>query len=527
MRKLLLIVLLAFSFSAAAQQDAWVYFNSKPEAAFYLAHPLEMLSQRSLDRRTAQGILLDDADVPVHQPFIDAVENAAGITVMAKSKWLNAIHVRGSEQDISALGSLDFVQSIDFANDALDTGKPVVAKKQTEMLVDFPYGNSANQIQMIEGHQLHQQGFTGSGKIIAVLDAGFPGVDDAAPFARLRDNNLILGGYNFVDRSDDFYTRSSHGTIVLSSMGGYVDGQLVGTAPDAGYYLFISEDTNSENPVEESLWVEAAEYADSLGVDIINSSLGYFGYDDPGYSYSFEDMNGLKGFASRGADMAFSRGILVVASAGNSGNSENPNIGVPADAVNVLTIGAVSPTGAHASFSSVGPTADGRIKPDIVAQGQSVVVAGPSGNISTTNGTSLSSPIIAGMAASLWQAVPNLTAEQLREVIIQSAHLFDNPNFQMGYGIPNFQEALELAQLSTADPEPASFVLYPNPFQDRIAMFYPSDDAILTLYDASGRRLLQTFPGQAELQTTGLSSGMYLYRIEAGGTSASGKLVKR
>ena len=527
MRKILLTVLLVLSLSAAAQQDAWVYFNSKPDAGFYLANPLEMLSQRALDRRTSQNIPLDALDVPVHQPYFDAVENAAGITVMAKSKWLNAVHVRGSHQEIAALGSLPFVQTVDFANDALDAGRSAPGLKNMEGLVDFPYGNSANQIQMLNGHLLHQQDYTGQGKIIAVLDAGFPGVDVAAPFARLRDNNLILGGYNFVDRTTDFYTRSSHGTIVLSSMGGYVEGQLVGTAPDAGYYLFISEDTNSENPVEESLWVEAAEHADSLGVDIINSSLGYFGYDDPGYSYSFEDMNAEKGFASRGADIAFSRGILVVASAGNSGNSENPNIGVPADAVNVLTIGAVSPTGTHASFSSVGPTADGRIKPDIVAQGQAVVVAGPSGNITTINGTSLSGPIIAGMAASLWQAVPNLTNAQLREAIVQSAHLYETPNFQMGHGIPNFQEALEIALLSTNDYHAEQSVLYPNPFSEWITLSQVTPDTVVTLFDASGRRLLSSLPGQPSLQTIGLGAGIFFYRIEGGGKSVAGKLVKR
>ncbi len=521
-------ILLFFLVSAMslAQQDAWVYLTSKPDAEIYLSNPLQMLSQRAIDRRTVQNIPLDITDVPVHHPFVMAVENSPGITVMARSKWMNALHVRGSQQDIAALQNLTFVASVDFANNDLNSGRSAAVAKNMELQVDFPYGDSANQIQMLQGHLLHQQGYTGQGKLIAVLDAGYPGVDTAGPFARLRDNGLILGGYNFVDRNDDIYSRSSHGTLVLSTMGGYASGQLVGTAPDSGYYLFITEDTASENPVEESLWVEAAEAADSLGVDIINSSLGYFNYDDPGYSYSFDQMDGNTGFASRGADHAFSKGILVVVSAGNSGNSPNPNIGVPADAHTALTIGAVNASGNFASFSSVGPTADGRIKPDVAAQGQGVVVAGPSGNIGTSSGTSFSSPIIAGMAASLWQAAPSLTNVQLAQVIRESAHLFDSPNFQMGYGIPNFSVALQNALLSTDSFAIVPPMVYPNPFSDKITLANIAPQAVMTLFDTSGRVLLRTSPGQSQIETETLVNGMYFYQIQWQGTSISGKLLK-
>ncbi len=331
-----------------AQEDAWVYFTDKPDTDSYLASPLTMLSQRALDRRAAQGIAVDQTDVPIHQAYIDQIAALGTVQVLAKSKWLNAIHVRGSQPDVSSLGNLSFVDHVQFADTSLnEAGKPRpqranATSKTLETAEDFPYGNSANQIGMLSGEYVHQQGYTGSDKIIAVLDAGFPGVDVAQPFQRLRDNNKILGGYNFVDRIENVYTRSSHGTMVLSTMGGYTVDQLVGTAPDASYYLFITEDAPQENPVEESYWVEAAEMADSLGVDVINTSLGYFGYDNPNYSYTYENMDGQTSFIARGADIAFSRGMVVVVSAGNSGNSADPFISTPADAANVLTVGAVN-----------------------------------------------------------------------------------------------------------------------------------------------------------------------------------------
>lgn len=367
MKKLTYFIVLFVSLTNfAQQQDAWIYFNDKPNASTFLANPLSMLSQRALDRRMAQNIVLDNTDVPVHQAYIDQIAATSGIVVMAKSKWLNAIHVRGSQTDIQALTSLSFVNSIDFANKALNTRlvqpkdlKIKKVEKKFEEQVMYNYGGSNNQIEMLNGHLLHQQDYTGQGKIIAVLDSGFIGVDTATPFQNLIANNQILGGYNFPDRNTNYFSRHNHGTSVLSCMGGFVDGQLVGTAPNAQYYLFITEDINEENPVEESYWVEAAEVADSLGVDIINSSLGYFEYDNPAYSYSYSDMNGSTAFASRGADIAFSKGMMVVISAGNSGNSANPHVAVPAEAIHALAIGAVDSNENYASFSSIGPFFDG------------------------------------------------------------------------------------------------------------------------------------------------------------------------
>lgn len=528
--------MLASSF-AFAQEDAWVYFNDKPNADTYLANPLTMLSQRSLDRRVAQGISLDTKDAPIEQSFIDQIAQLGTVEVMAKSKWLNAIHVRGSQSEINALAAFNFVDYVQFANPSLNpAGKPRrqnashTMAKTLDTQVDFPYGSSANQIEMLNGQFLHQQGYTGQGKIVAVLDAGFPGVNTVQPFKRLRDNNQILGGYNFVDRNEDIYTRSSHGTMVLSTMGGYVQNQLVGTAPDASYYLFITEDVNGENPIEESLWVEAAERADSLGVDVVNTSLGYFGYDNPNYSHTYEDMDGQTTFSARGANIAFTRGMIMVVSAGNSGNSSDPFIATPADAINAFTIGAVDAFGDYASFSSIGPSFDGRVKPDVDAQGQASVVANPSGAVVTASGTSFSGPIMAGMVASFWQAYPQLTNAQVMQIIRESASLYENPTDEMGYGIPDFMVALDLASLSVDTTNQSKFIVFPNPAQEQISVWLPDNvsQASMTIYNPLGQVVTQKkiSPQDRLVNLENLGSGVYLYTLTAGQTTQSGKLIK-
>ena len=498
--KKLFALLYIFSFTIYAQQDAWVYFPDKPDADYYLSHPLEMLSQKALDRRTAQGIALDEKDVPVSQSYIDAVTASEGITVMAKSKWLNALHVRGSIDDINALRNISFVSAIDFADRNLNSRPGSVqavsqanrVNKNLDVQANFGYGNSATQIQMLNGHLLHQNSFTGTGMTIAVLDAGFPGTDTSSLIQRAQQNGQILGGHNFVEGSDDVYTGGTHGSMVLSTMAGYADGSYVGTAPDASYYLFVTESMTYENPVEESFWVEAAEVADSLGVDVINTSLGYFHFDNPGYDHNYADLNGQQSFITRGANIAFTRGMFLVTSAGNSAGGSDPYVSVPADAFNTLTLGAVDGTELYAPFSSIGPTPDGRVKPDVMAMGLGSYVGSTTGELFAGSGTSFSSPITAGLVACLWQALPNLTNTQLLQLIRQSADRYANPDSQYGYGVPDFwaayQSGLPLATetISKLVTQP---LLYPNPAQSVLNITLPDaiDDAALTLYNNLGQ----------------------------------------
>ena len=537
MKKILFFILFFSCFVGFSQEDAWVYFNVKNNSQIYYDNPLQMLSQRALDRRTKQNIPLDSKDIPIDPSFISQIKLVSGITIMAKSKWLNSLHIRGTQTAINSLKSFVFVDKVDFANKSLNTtGKKTTGNKikavtkELEAKVDFTYGSSANQIQMLRGDVLHQQNYTGSGKIIAVMDAGFPGVNTAQPFQRLRDNNQILGGYDFVNKNLNYYTGNSHGTMVLSSMGGYKENSLIGTAPDASFYLFITEDSNAENPVEESYWVEAAEKADSLGVDIINTSLGYFEFDNAAYNHIYNEMDGKTAFMTRGAEIAFSRGMIVVASAGNEGATVNPHVAVPADGISVLTVGAVNTTKTVTSFSSIGPSYDGRIKPDVMAQGQSVVLSDPSGNIVTANGTSFSSPITAGMVASLWQAFPNKTNAAIKDLIVKSADRYTSLNNQYGYGIPDFSLALSNG-LGIVEFLKKDIFVYPNPTNDLSNVSFSEDfeSGVFRIYTMLGQKLTEQIITKSSptISLKTLQSGIYIYEIDCNGNVTTGKLIKQ
>ncbi len=517
--------------STFSQEHAWVYFKDKPDEATFLANPLTMLTQKALDRRAKQNISLDTKDIPIPISYITAVNNAAGIDVKAKSKWLNALHILGSETDIKALLSLSFVESVDFAANDLNNKAQVSKHKRNkfEIQTDFNYGGSANQIEMLKGDVLHQKDFTGQGMTIAVMDGGFPKVNTLSAFQRMRDNSQIKGGYDYVQRNANFYTGISHGTSVLSTMAGFVDGQLIGTAPDADYYLFITEDGPNEAPLEESLWVEAAEKADSLGVDVINTSLGYNTFDDARYNYTYADMNGSTAFITRGADIAFSRGMLIVNSAGNSGDKTWHYITAPSDGFNVLSIGAVDGNGSIVGFSSFGPSSDGRIKPDVNAKGGSATIINSTGNVTTGNGTSFASPIICGVITCFWQANPTKTNAEIMKAIKESGHLFNNPNDQEGYGIPNFETALNT--LGVDDLFTTDFKVYPNPFQDNILVDFTdtAHQLEIVIYDVLGRSVLkqQLNNQNAMIDTRSLSQGIYLLRIKQDKSLKTYKILKR
>jgi subtilisin family serine protease len=520
------------------QEDAWVYFTDKPDFQSYYDAPLTMLSQRALGRRTNQNISLDIKDVPIQQSYIDEIGASNGIEVKAKSKWMNALHIQGSEADINQLTLLSFVEKIDFADRTINQTERKARKsknfnpdKTEKEQVDFAYGNSSNQINMLNGQFLHQQNHTGLGKIIAVLDGGFPGVNTAVTFKRLRDNNQILGGYDYVMRNANFYSGDNHGTFVLSAMGGYQVDQLVGTAPDASYYLFITEEGPLESPIEESNWVEAAEAADSLGVDIITTSLGYFGdHTNPAHDYKYEDMDGKTTFISRGAEIAFSRGMIVVASAGNSGGQTEPHIGAPADAKSVITVGAVTAQKGLASFSSIGPSYDDRVKPEVMAQGQQPVLSDENGNITTNNGTSFSCPIMAGMIACLWQAYPNKTNQEIRDLVIRSGDRFSTPTPTFGYGIPNFSSALNNG-LGVNQFSKNNAVVYPNPASDTVSIALPNelDKGMIIFYSLLGQKTLEiNLTKQTDaISLKSLNKGIYLYKIESDTYSRTGKLIKQ
>ncbi|MEZ4796101.1 MAG: S8 family serine peptidase [Flavobacteriaceae bacterium] len=533
-KKLLFLSFIFFQGVLFAQEDAWVYFTDKEDVANAIANPLTILTQKAIDRKANHNVVIDERDVPVNESYITQVKNATGIIVLAKSKWFNAVHVRGTETNINDLLNLSFVSSIDFADNSLDMSPNLVEQIKDKFsiedaLIDFDYGNTQNQVEMISADALHQLDYTGQGVTIAVLDAGFPNVNTMGAFQRLRDAGNLLDGYDFVNRTSNVYayTGNTHGTKVLSTMAGFIQNEYVGTAPDASYYLFRTEEAEQENPVEESYWVEAAERADSLGVDIINTSLGYKGYDNPNYSYTNNDLDGNTAFITKGANIAFEKGMLLVNSAGNSGAS---GVNAPADAEGVFTIGAVDLNGDYVSFSSQGSAIQPTQKPDVVARGAAAFVIGPDNIIVQNNGTSFSSPIMAGGLACLRQALPDLTNAEMMQLVRESGSQYATPDYFLGYGIPDLGSALA-AELSNQNIERTEFKLFPNPVETSLNVLFPDEveNAKLYIHDILGKLVLDTTiqPFQPiDLQQ--LSSGLYLLKIQAeGANSKSLKLLKQ
>ncbi|MBC8757672.1 S8 family serine peptidase [Kordia sp. YSTF-M3] len=540
MKKLIVLGILFFTqFSFAQTEHAWIYFTDKPDVANSLANPITILTQKAIDRKVNHGVVIDERDIPVNELYITQVKAQTGITVKAKSKWFNCVHVLGTQTDINALLNLAFVNQIVYADRSLNVSSRPSAVAQIERTVEkfetlvmYNYGDGSNQVGMIKVDKIHEADYTGEGVTVAVLDGGFTNVNTMAAFQRLRDNGDLLNGYDFVDRTSDvyLYTGNSHGTNVLSDMAGYIDGQFVGTAPDASYYLFRTEDAATETPVEESYWVEAAERADSLGVDVVNTSLGYNTFDESKYDYTIADMDGNTTFITKGSNIAVEKGLLIVNSAGNSGN--DPAWGIitaPGDG-NGFTIGAVNGSGNYASFSSRGRTPNIPVKPDVVAQGESVYVVSSGGNVELSNGTSFSSPIIAGGMACLVQAFPNKTNLELMQLVRESASIYANPTIQLGYGIPDFESVILTLSVAENRSE-ATIQVFPNPAKAIVQIKLPEgfENATITVGTLVGKtvKTYTTNTTYKNIDISELASGMYLLRIEANGVQFTKKLIKQ
>ena len=295
MKKLILLLSVLFAPFIYAQEDALVFFADKEDVATSIANPITIMTQEAIDRKAMHSTPIDERDVPVNEDYITQVKNASGITVYAKSKWSNNVYVRGSQSEIEDLLNFPFVTSVEFMDKDLNFAPTTVTtpdkfylENQSERIV-YNYGAAANQTTMLKADFLHQQDFTGEGMIVAVLDAGFPSVNTNPGFSEIISEGRLFGTYDFESRQVTVDGSSSHGTNTSSDIGGFIQDQFVGTAPEAFFYLFVTEYVPSENPVEEAWWVEALERADSLGVDVVNTSLSYRGYDNSAYDHSYTD----------------------------------------------------------------------------------------------------------------------------------------------------------------------------------------------------------------------------------------------
>lgn len=447
MKKLVLLVfalnICLGTFAQFTPEDTLKYrISLKDKAAtdYSLQKPEMYLSKKSIERRKRQGLEIDSTDLPVCKKYVDAIRKK-GVHVLVTGKWDNFVTVSCNDSMLIAeIAGLPFVRS----TERVWRG---VAKRASErdslinkpLRTDSLYGPAITQIKMSHADRLHEAGFKGQGMTIAVIDAGFHNVDKIEAMKNIN----ILGTRDFVNPEADIYAESSHGMSVLSCMAMNQPNVMIGTAPEASYWLLRSEDEYSENLVEQDYWAAAIEFADSVGVDLVNTSLGYYSFDDPTKNYRYRDLNGHYALMSREAAKAADKGIVVVCSAGNSGFGSWKKITPPGDAENVITVGAVNKYGVLAPFSSVGNTADGRVKPDVVAVGLGSDVMGTDGNLRHANGTSFSSPIMCGMVACLWQACPELTAKEIIELVRRSGDRAVFPDNIYGYGIPDLWKAYQ------------------------------------------------------------------------------------
>ncbi|MBT8196234.1 MAG: S8 family serine peptidase [Bacteroidia bacterium] len=485
-----------------------VYLTDKNTTEVTDALAKQQLSKKTIEKRIRKDIPFNTYDLPVSNDYVLELKQRNSV-VKQKSKWLNAVLIESNNiESIEEIKTLPFVKSIQklskakvkhqpsghFKNSIIDHNS---FNKLSRLKTQNEYGMAYNQIEMVNGVALHNKGQKGEEMTIAVFDAGFVSVGNLSLFDEMFAEGRYLGAYDFVIDSTKLSAAHTHGTQVLSIMVGNNPGEYIGTAPNANYWLFRTEDVFAEYLAEEFFWAMAAEYADSVGVDIINSSLGYTTFDDPTENHTYNDMDGNTTPITIAADIAASKGILVVNSAGNSGNSSWFYIGAPADGDSVLAIGGADSTGTYTSFSSKGPSFDGDIKPNVSAQAEGTWIANPWANgIGKGNGTSFSGPIIAGMAACLWQAHPTKTNIDVMRAIEKSCHQYDNPDEFLGFGIPDFVLAdAILSGINVQDFNKDEIVnLYPNPTPNNFTIsYYSSTDQFVEveLIDVSGRLVQQ------------------------------------
>ena len=439
--------LFVLSMGQASAEKVYKYrvsLKDKVGTTYSIDKPEEFLSERAIERRNRQQLPIDETDLPVSGKYVDELK-ATGARLVTTSKWNNTVVLEVSDtllmDEISKKSFVTGVKKVWVSPDSIPP-RNMKRKKEVKNKVektDCHYGNALRQIEIHGGDSLHSAGFAGKGMHVAVIDAGFYNADEIKFFRKMD----LLGTKDFVNPNSDIYAENAHGLMVLSCMAANLPKVFVGTAPEASYWLLRSEDNDSEQPIEEDYWAAAIEFADSVGVDVVNTSLGYYEFDEGFPAYRYRDLDGHYSLMSHSASLAADKGIVVVCSAGNSGDDPWKKVTPPGDSENVLTVGAINKNLVNARFSSIGNSADGRIKPDVMAVGVNSVVTGTDGSVSKGNGTSFASPIMCGIVACFWQACPWLTAKEVIEAVRQVGDRVDYPDNIYGYGVPNLWKAYQ------------------------------------------------------------------------------------
>ena len=530
----------------------WVQFTDKANTPYTLSAPEGYLSPRAIARRESQGIAIDSLDLPVDPAYISGLLAAGQFHLHNVSRWFNAVTITSTDTlALDTVQQLPFVKAMRMVQDGRPRISPAAGKFPTATKADVEiggtyasvYGASLRQVSMMNAHLLHAKANArGEGMLIGILDSGFDQADSLPAFDELRERNGIVYSEDLVNHDGDVYGDHWHGRSVLSVIAGHLRGKMLGIAPNVDVVLLRTENADSEYLVEEDNWVSGAERADSIGCDVLNTSLGYTTFDDSTQDHTWADLDGLTTRISIAAGIASRKGMIPVNSAGNSGSSDWHYISAPADAVDILAVGAVNDDRVVASFSSRGPSIDGRVKPDVSAVGWGTIGLGFDGtDIARINGTSFSGPLVAGGVACLWQLHQGRTAQEVMDAVRRSASHFDQPNDAIGYGIPDLWRAHlllggeDLTSLST----PQILSIQPVPFTDafEISLYSgPSQRLVLDLWDAAGRQVWsaeRSIDSEAYVRflvTDGallsLRSGFYVLRASLGQAELTQPVLK-
>ena len=526
--------MMSLGLTSWSQDQRFMVFFEDKNSSFSIDNPTAFLSQRAVDRRVKQNIAIIEEDLPVNQEYLQTLKELE-VTVWYPTKWLNGALIQTDSTKLSDISDLPFVNSIEYvAPGPLKSRNFGETQNKNQVLANGRVQSTELQNHLLGVDHMLMDGNTGAGITIGVFDGGFQGVDGISSFSHFDTNDQLKAAFDFVGNSPNVFRYDDHGTKALSVLGGNTPGVFTGSAVDADYILSVTEDVSSEYRIEEYNWLFAAEMADSAGVDIITTSLGYSDFDDRSMNYEPGDLDGTTTAISKAGTIAASKGIVLVFSAGNEGNSSWQTITAPADVKDAIAVGAIRNDSTKASFSSTGPTADGRIKPDVVALGVNTAVINRNGNVVFNNGTSFSGPQIAGLAAGIWQANPEYTYLEVIEAIRNSSHMGQSPNNQTGYGIPFYPNAKKLV-LSVESPEDAQMIqLFPNPMGDHLYLLSQTslEETSIFIHNTSGQAIIESRLSFVAANTAyridipELASGIYLVTVLAPEGAETFRLIR-
>ncbi|NOT76238.1 MAG: S8 family serine peptidase [Cyclobacteriaceae bacterium] len=528
-------ILTLFSSTLCAQGNRYVvFFKDKNSNPFSISQPEAFLSAKAIARRNKSAIAVNQEDLPVTPSYVTQVKNATGtpadVKVFFTSKWMNALLIETTPASLSSITALPMVARAEL----VAPGTKLIGGRVKQLKMKNSTGAAQatrTQLQMIGLDKMHSDGIFGEGIMVSIFDGGFQGVNTAAPFQSIYAEGRMKLVKDFVTNSSNVYQFDKHGTQVFSVIAAIAD-NYEGGAYKSNYNLFLTEDISSEYRIEEYNWTFAAEKADSAGTDIIQSSLGYNLFDDPTMDYTIANLDGKTAVISKAAAMARDRAIIVVVSAGNEGAKEWSLVTPPADVDGILATGAVNNAGLKVNFSSFGPTADGRIKPDVVALGLSTATILPSGAVGSESGTSLAAPLITSLVAGLLQAYPQLKPAEVVLAIRLSADKAANPDNRLGYGLPNYTAVKNYLESNASGDAVA---IYPNPAADSLRLSFkdlPSGPVELSFYDQQGKLLsnpvLYTtwLDNPTTISIANLSAGVYILKVRTSTVIKTFRFVK-